>query len=419
MAKTHLEKSGKMVLKVLEYLHNLPEPPIGESMIQVRVSDVAEELSLEFAVHPAKISRDTAKSILDAISISKMGYSLICRKGKGKQDEYWYKRTFTLEQISLLSSVISSSIFLNDSEIYELLEHVKSLTSEDNADELSRSEHFLRPRMLNAAALNNLRIIHEAINNKQALQFYNGDIDVTKHMYYDKPIRGKAKELKRITYTDDGPVEKIIKKSNPNYGKPIICFPYALAWDNSRCYLICGITDLNTVYSYTHENGANQEKNKVYLWNFRVDRMFELKIKPNEEYRTPLSTAYYEPDTAPEQNTPISQLFQAEQYMHSVFKMFTSTEPPVPVTLRFRQFLTRVIVERFGFDVNIIPEDDDYAHVTVNVQISQQFYGWLAGFYPDVLKIVGPSEEVEKYLNHLKSIVDSYATEGSAQDKTS
>ena len=78
------------------------------------------------------------------------------------------------------------------------------------------------------------------------------------------------------------------------------------------------------------------------------------------------------------------------------------------VTLQFKKKLTRVIVEKFGFDVQIESIDELYAKTTVEVQISQQFYGWLAGFRAVDLRMISPELEVEKYIKYLTDTIDIY-----------
>ena len=379
MAKSNSYNSGMRILKTLEYLHNLPEPDPGKDSVPVKPTELARYLTNECG----ETTRATAKEILNAIMDSDTGYLLSYSKSEGGQDQYSFRRTFTLEQISLLSTIISSSIFLNESEINTLLTQLKSLTSAENAEALSKSDHFLRPRMMNDDALKNLRTIHEAINNKQALRFYVGKFDAEMHIYYEKPIRGKTDQLKRITFGENGTTEKIVDKLSAEYGLPIICCPYALAWDNSRCYLICGV----------------ENDDKIRLWNYRVDRMFELKTYSKMTYREPISSPYYDLK---------SKSINAERYLHSIFKMFPRDTSPALITLRFRRELTRVIVEKFGFDVKIIPKDETYAQTTVEVQISRQFYGWLAGFHADDLCMTAPQSEIDEYINYLKETVEIY-----------
>ena len=140
MAKTNSYNSGMRILKTLEYLHNLKEPERGEQCVKVQPTDLARFLTKEFG---ETVTPETVKEILNAVIDSDTGYLLQETKSRGGHTQYWYRRTFTLEQISLLSSIIASSMFLNEAEINDLLERLKTLTSDDNADELSKSEHYL------------------------------------------------------------------------------------------------------------------------------------------------------------------------------------------------------------------------------------------------------------------------------------
>ena len=404
MAKTATYKSAMRILKTLEYLRNLPEPEAGESSVPVKPADLARYLTAECE----ETSDKTAKEILNAILDSDTGYCLDWEQSSKGRNHYRFKRTFSLEQLSLLSSIISSSMFLDEEQIKELLYQLKALTSDENASALASADHFLRPRMMNDNALNNLRIIHEAINTRRALRFLPCQMDTAKHLYYDKPIRGKKNKVQRVTLI--GNEKQITEEDNPKLDSNpyIVCFPYALAWDNSRCYLVGGITDMKSVYQQ-NDNTANQN-DKIHLWNFRVDRMFELDFYDKVEYRVPLSTPFYTPGRESSKNTPISNLFLVEPYMHSMFKMFTDSHI-VQVTLRFKHTLTRVIVEKFGFDVDIIDEGGRYAKATVTVQVSKPFFGWLAGFSPDDLQLIAPQDVVDNYTKHLNEICNHYHSE--------
>ena len=381
MSKTHSYDSGMRVLTALEYLQNLPEPAPGETSVPVKASKLADYLS----DNCEKTTRETAKNILDAIYESDTGYHLERKKSKGGQDQYYYHRPFTIEQISLLSTIICSSMFLAEPEINQLLNQLKTLTAVENSHYLPTSEHFLRPRMMNKYAMDNLQIIHKAINERKALRFYIGSIDTEKHIYYDKTIRGRAHVVQRITLVHDIENKNTMQKQFLNQGNPIICFPYSLAWDNSRCYLICGLKD----------------GDKVYIWNYRVDRMFEVKIWNRVAYRDPKSCSNYD---------STKRKIDTEHYLHSIFKMFPSAKTLESVTILFKTNLTKVIVERFGFDVQIIPDNNNYARVKVKVQISQQFYGWLAGFKADDLCLIEPKSEVDNYLRYLQEIIKNYQT---------
>lgn len=383
MAKSHSFDSGMRILMTLQYLHNLTESYGENALTIVKVKQLAEYLTSECGM---PTSRDTAKKILDAIYESDTGYHIERQISEGGQTLYKYRRTFTLEQISLLSTIICSSMFLGEYEIEKLLGQLRNLTSEENAKSLPCLESFLRPRMINAEALGNLRIIYEAINNKKTLSFYLGSMDAEKNIYYDKSKKENDPEFKRVifNYKTNERKEKNLKKTSSYQGKPIICSPYSLVWDNSRCYLICSVL---------HDNNN-------YLWNYRVDRLFELKIS-DELYNKGKWSPFYDFKKGN---------LDAEEYLHSIFKMFPSRAPLIKVALKFKDRLVRVIVEKFGFETEIKRINEEYMMAEVKVQVSKQFYGWLAGFESEDLSLVSPAEEVEKYKNYLKKALDYYST---------
>ena len=76
--------------------------------------------------------------------------------------------------------------------------------------------------------------------------------------------------------------------------------------------------------------------------------------------------------------------------------------------LVFVNALANVVVDRFGKDVTIRKEDEEHFSVSVNVAVSPQFYGWLAGFGAKA-KIVSPKEAAESYREFLKGILESYS----------
>ena len=57
--------------------------------------------------------------------------------------------------------------------------------------------------------------------------------------------------------------------------------------------------------------------------------------------------------------------------------------------------LAGVIIDRFGKDVMMIPEDEDHFRVNVDVHVSKQFLGWVFSL-GEAVKIIGPDEVVEQ-----------------------
>ncbi len=145
--------------------------------------------------------------------------------------------------------------------------------------------------------------------------------------------------------------------------------PWALTWDDENYYLI----------AYDATAGE--------IRHYRVDRM--LNIAPAAENRQG-EEAFRALDTA--------------MYARKTFGMFGGQE--TPVTLRCAGWMTGVIVDRFGRDVTLFPQEDGF-RVRVPVVVSPLFFAWLAGFGADI-RVQEPAWVAEAYQQHLQTILASY-----------
>ena len=69
--------------------------------------------------------------------------------------------------------------------------------------------------------------------------------------------------------------------------------------------------------------------------------------------------------------------------------------------------LAGVIIDRFGKDVMMIPEDEDHFRVNVDVHVSKQFLGWVFSL-GEAVKIIGPDEVVEQMLGEARRLMEQY-----------
>ena len=115
--------------------------------------------------------------------------------------------------------------------------------------------------------------------------------------------------------------------------------PYGLCQDHENCYLL-----------------AHSERHGVT--SYRVDRMTEI--------------------TALQENR-LFQMYSGEQ---------------TSVKLRFHRSLVNVVIDRFGRDILLSPDGDDYFVFTVNVAVSPMFLSWVIGFGAKA-KILHPQSVVE------------------------
>ena len=79
------------------------------------------------------------------------------------------------------------------------------------------------------------------------------------------------------------------------------------------------------------------------------------------------------------------------------------------VSLRFERKLLDPVVERLGVEGDIMyrPEGAKHFVVTADVEISNQFFGWLAS-YGTQAKIMQPQSLVDDYAAYLQKIVEQH-----------
>lgn len=140
-------------------------------------------------------------------------------------------------------------------------------------------------------------------------------------------------------------------------GKVYEISPWGLSWDDENYYLVAfdGI----------------EEKVK----HFRVDKMLNIKVidKPREGKKE------------------LSNLDMAE-YAKMSFGMFGGEQ--TSVRLELDNSMVGVIIDRFGKDIPLRPSGTDKCIATVNVAVSDQFYGWIFGLGGKV-RITSPDYVVE------------------------
>ncbi|MGN0416690.1 helix-turn-helix transcriptional regulator, partial [Anaerostipes faecalis] len=143
--------------------------------------------------------------------------------------------------------------------------------------------------------------------------------------------------------------------------------PWGLSWDDENYYLV----------------GYDSDAGKIK--HYRVDKM--LHIQMSEEKR--------------EGKEYFKKLDMAD-YAKKSFGMFGGKEQEVK--LRVANNLAGVIIDRFGKDVMMIPEDEDHFTVNVDVHVSKQFLGWIFSLGESV-RIVGPSEVVAQMKEEIERLV--------------
>lgn len=146
--------------------------------------------------------------------------------------------------------------------------------------------------------------------------------------------------------------------------------PFALIWDDENYYMLAW--------------DSEAEKMKHY----RVDKMHKVSMTDSER-----------DGTEEFENVDMSA------YTKTVFGMFGGNEQKVK--LRFANHLVGAVLDRFGRDIIVIKDGEEHFTVSVNVVVSQQFFGWLFGFGTDA-EILSPEEVRSEMKNLANSVANKY-----------
>ncbi|MBO5069865.1 MAG: WYL domain-containing protein [Roseburia sp.] len=149
--------------------------------------------------------------------------------------------------------------------------------------------------------------------------------------------------------------------------------PWLLTWDDENYYLIAFDTRSSMIRHY------------------RVDKMLKIGLLAE-----------------PREGKSQFENFDIADYSRKTFGMFAGAEETV--TLCCESGLTGVMIDRFGKDVALRQKDEEHILARVEVAVSSQFFGWLAGL-GSAVKIEAPGKVVKEYREYLERILRGYEEE--------
>lgn len=152
-------------------------------------------------------------------------------------------------------------------------------------------------------------------------------------------------------------------------GKLYQVSPWGLMWDDEYYYLVA--------------YDAETDKIKHY----RVDKMLRIQITDQKRAGKERYQSFNLPD-----------------YTKRIFGMFSGEE--TKVTLEADNSMAGVLIDRFGKDITLIPQDGGRFRATVDVAISDQFLGWIVAL--GTVKIVGPEAVVKKMQAKVSNLIADY-----------
>ena len=271
---------------------------------------------------------------------------------KHKKGFYVRQRHFDLNDIRLLAECVYSAKFVNQRQAERLVRVACEFVSVYQAERIKHNAFVAdRVKTNNKSVLNNIATINDAMSRRLNGVSHQPEKISFKYLKYDFNDMSQQVERKK--------------------GEKYVVSPYQLMISDGNYYLL-----------------AYSEKKKDII-PFRVDRMREVALahEPREG-----EEAFYKLDL--------------RYYSQRVFSMYRGRK--VRIKLRFIPTLLDTMIERFGTsNAQYGKPDDRHYTVETEVEISDQFYGWLLGFGKRV-KLVWPEEEREKFLAYVDKIRDAY-----------
>ncbi len=219
--------------------------------------------------------------------------------------------------------------------------------------------------------LEKLTSIYNAKELKRTIYIEGRVKNFNEQIYYNiNSIHDAINRKKKITFKYFS-YDLNKKKEYLHDGEVYAVSPYYIVWENDYYYLIC--------YCDKHEN----------ISRYRIDRMANVKVS-EESYKVPND----------------SELEMAKT-LRSTFSMYGGDKKIV--TIELANELIDVIIDRFGSDVRITKKSDTTFTVSVEVQISPPFWGWLFQFGTKA-KIIAPQSIVEQAKKETRKLAEIYNT---------
>ena len=146
--------------------------------------------------------------------------------------------------------------------------------------------------------------------------------------------------------------------------------PWKLTWDDENYYLM----------AFDETAGV--------IKHYRVDKMLDVSLM--EEVRS---------------GKEVFEAIDMATYSKKTFGMFAGEEKTV--RLLCDNSMIGVIVDEFGTEVAIRKEDEEHIMARMDVAVSPQFFGWLAGL-GDRVEIIAPADVREEYKTYLANVLCRY-----------
>lgn len=218
--------------------------------------------------------------------------------------------------------------------------------------------------------LESLTSIYHAKDLQRQVSVQNGVKNTNESIYCNIDEIYKAiSQNKQISfqYTEwNVSKERHLKKDGARYR----ISPWQMIWQDENYYLI-GVDEKSGIIKH-----------------YRVDKM--LAVVTGKEIRN---------------GAELFEKFDGSRFAAGTFGMFGGREENI--RLEFENHLVGVMIDRFGQDIMIMSTDSEHSAARVQVNVSSQFFGWLAALGNSV-RLTSPESVRKEYRAFLKKALENY-----------
>jgi len=283
----------------------------------------------------------------DIAALQDYGIDIECRRGAGG-GYFIANRDFELPELKLLVDAVQFCRFITPSKSEKLIKKLQGLSSQYQAASLGGNLWLdNKGKAVNESILLNIDSLRDALSRRVLVSF----------QYYKWHI-------------DFSGAERFV--SIPmNEGRAYKVQPLGLIWDDENYYLVA------------------EETESREIRHFRLDRMKNIHCL--------------------EEKAEGNSALNINEYAAGHFNMMGGTA--CRIRLRVHNELTSVLLDKYGKDdIFPMPYGENQFECSVDAVVSEQFFGWLAGF-GGKMQLVGPEELCREYHSYLAGMLERYEIE--------
>lgn len=261
-------------------------------------------------------------------------------------------RQFEFDDLRILAECVHAARFISASKAKELVSTIGELGSMYQAESLQHEVFLIdRVKSTQKGTLNIISTINAAMAKKQD----------------GKPHEPQKISFKYMKHTIDD-VNSMVEKY---HGKLYKVSPFRLLINDGNYYLLAFDDKAQDMRTY------------------RIDRMKDVKLLPDSQ-----------------EGKEAFEAIDLQSYTQRVFSMFGGEKQLV--AMQFENHLLDSVIDRFGTkNASYSKVDDEHFSISVEVELSNQFYSWLLQF-GEKAKITHPKAVVNKMRKFLENMVSQY-----------